>query len=213
MSWRKNSTRLPWPILKRSPSLSHERFCDVYPDFTGDDGQTVRGDHPGYQDARKCDKLPPRSGPVQDAQGQPGYRVIPCCCQERDKRVCCRLPAPPNAHDRCSRTKDLGGEESLVLSHIKAAGSEGMLFASSYPAPCSFMIGIWTKHLKGKTDLHQTVIDRCIKTLTQKQLIKAVKSVKVLAEFPSLRNPRANPTVPPSTRPGKFTCLPTSTLP
>ena len=49
--------------------------------------------------------------------------------------------------------------------------------------PCSVTIGIWTKHLKGKTDLHQTVIDRCIKTLTQKQLIKAVKSVKVPQSF------------------------------
>lgn len=39
--------------------------------------------------------------------------------------------------------------------------------------------GIWTKHLKAKTELHQTVIDRCLKSLTQKQLIKAVKSVKV----------------------------------
>ena len=50
-------------------------------------------------------------------------------------------------------------------------------------ASCSPTVGIWTKHLKGKTDLHQTVIDRCIKTLTQKQLIKAVKSVKVPQSF------------------------------
>lgn len=39
--------------------------------------------------------------------------------------------------------------------------------------------GIWTKHLKAKTELHQTVIDRCLKSLNQKALIKAVKSVKV----------------------------------
>lgn len=39
--------------------------------------------------------------------------------------------------------------------------------------------GIWTKHLKAKTELHQTVIDRCLKSLVQKQLIKATKSVKV----------------------------------
>ncbi|PCH37542.1 hypothetical protein WOLCODRAFT_140917 [Wolfiporia cocos MD-104 SS10] len=58
--------------------------------------------------------------------------------------------------------KDMSGEESMVLSHIQAAGNEG----------------IWTKHLKAKTELHQTVIDRCIKSLTQKHLIKAVKSVK-----------------------------------
>jgi len=58
--------------------------------------------------------------------------------------------------------KDLGAEENLVLSHIQAAANEG----------------IWTKHLKAKTELHQTVIDRCLKSLVQKQLIKSVKSVK-----------------------------------
>ncbi|KZT01349.1 uncharacterized protein LAESUDRAFT_815967 [Laetiporus sulphureus 93-53] len=58
--------------------------------------------------------------------------------------------------------KDMTGEEGMVLSHIQASGNEG----------------IWTKHLKAKTELHQTIIDRCIKSLTQKQLIKAVKSVK-----------------------------------
>ncbi|KAI0943330.1 hypothetical protein AcW1_002518 [Taiwanofungus camphoratus] len=58
--------------------------------------------------------------------------------------------------------KDMSGEESMVLGHIQASSNEG----------------IWTKHLKAKTELHQTVIDRCLKSLTQKQLIKAVKSVK-----------------------------------
>ncbi|KAG6890941.1 hypothetical protein C0995_000898 [Termitomyces sp. Mi166 len=59
-------------------------------------------------------------------------------------------------------TKDLTGEENLVLGHIKASRNEG----------------IWTKHLKAKTNLHQTVIDRCLKTLTQKRLIKRVPSVQ-----------------------------------
>ncbi|KAJ6510024.1 RNA polymerase Rpc34 subunit-domain-containing protein [Mycena vitilis] len=60
------------------------------------------------------------------------------------------------------QTKDLSGEESLVLGHIKASSNEG----------------IWTKHLKTKTNLHQTIIDRCLKTLTQKKLIKRVPSVQ-----------------------------------
>ncbi|EAU84573.2 RNA polymerase III subunit Rpc34 [Coprinopsis cinerea okayama7 len=59
-------------------------------------------------------------------------------------------------------TKDLSGEENLVLSHIKNSGNEG----------------IWTKHLKAKTNLHQTIIDRCLKTLIQKRLIKRVPSVQ-----------------------------------
>ena len=97
-----------------------------------------------------------------------------------------------------------------MLGHIKAAGDEGMSSAPSPHPPCSVTTGIWTKHLKGKTDLHQTVIDRCIKTLTQKQLIKAVKSVKVFVEILSLRSPSADATVPPSTQPAKSTCFPTS---
>ncbi|KAJ7781478.1 RNA polymerase Rpc34 subunit-domain-containing protein [Mycena metata] len=60
------------------------------------------------------------------------------------------------------QTKDLSGEESLVLGHIKSTTNEG----------------IWTKHLKTKTNLHQTIIDRCLKTLTQKKLIKRVPSVQ-----------------------------------
>ncbi|KAF5370019.1 hypothetical protein D9758_001262 [Tetrapyrgos nigripes] len=59
-------------------------------------------------------------------------------------------------------TKDLTGEENLVLGHIKASENEG----------------IWVKHLKAKTNLHQNVIDRCLKTLTQKKLIKRVPSVQ-----------------------------------
>lgn len=64
--------------------------------------------------------------------------------------------------DELAATKDLTGEESLVLGHIKASRNEG----------------IWTKHLKAKTNLHQTIIDRCLKTLTQKRLIKRVPSVQ-----------------------------------
>lgn len=43
----------------------------------------------------------------------------------------------------------------------------------------NWCIGIWVKHLKTKTELHQNVIDKCLKSLLQKQLIKAIKNVKV----------------------------------
>ncbi|SJL01732.1 uncharacterized protein ARMOST_05055 [Armillaria ostoyae] len=66
------------------------------------------------------------------------------------------------ARAELNATKDLSGEENLVLGHIKASQNEG----------------IWTKHLKAKTNLHQTIIDRCLKTLTQKKLIKRVPSVQ-----------------------------------
>lgn len=58
--------------------------------------------------------------------------------------------------------KDMTPEEAMVLSHIQASGNEG----------------IWTKHLKAKTELHQTVIDRCLKSLAQKQLVKSIKAVR-----------------------------------
>ncbi|EGO01017.1 hypothetical protein SERLA73DRAFT_167202 [Serpula lacrymans var. lacrymans S7.3] len=58
--------------------------------------------------------------------------------------------------------KDMTGEEAMVLSHIQVSANEG----------------IWTKHLKAKTELHQTVIDRCLKSLVQKQLVKSIKAVR-----------------------------------
>lgn len=58
--------------------------------------------------------------------------------------------------------KDMAPEEAMVLSHVQASGNEG----------------IWTKHLKAKTELHQTIIDRCLKSLVQKQLVKSIKAVR-----------------------------------
>ncbi|KAF7301461.1 RNA polymerase III subunit RPC34 [Mycena indigotica] len=62
-------------------------------------------------------------------------------------------------HDQ---TKDLTGDEVMVLAPIKASTNEG----------------IWIKHLKAKTNLHQTVIEKCVKSLVQKRLIKQVASVQ-----------------------------------
>ncbi|KAF8633692.1 hypothetical protein AX15_001298 [Amanita polypyramis BW_CC] len=58
-------------------------------------------------------------------------------------------------------TKDLTNDEKLVLDHITSARAEG----------------IWTKTLKAKTNLHQNVVDRCLKSLVQKKLIKRVPAV------------------------------------
>jgi DNA-directed RNA polymerase III subunit RPC6 len=77
----------------------------------------------------------------------------------------------------------MSGEEAMVLSYIQAAGNEGMssttLLTPSEHGDNDRYKGIWTKHLKAKTELHQTVIDRILKSLLQKTLIKVVKSVKV----------------------------------
>jgi RNA polymerase Rpc34 subunit len=81
----------------------------------------------------------------------------------------------------CFRKKGLSGEESMVLGHIQATVNQGDCewFLASNAQLSSPHQGIWTKHLKAKTELHQTVIDRCLKSLVQKQLIKSVKGVKV----------------------------------
>ena len=69
----------------------------------------------------------------------------------------------------------------MVLGHIQATVNQGDCewFLASNAQLSSPHQGIWTKHLKAKTELHQTVIDRCLKSLVQKQLIKSVKGVKV----------------------------------
>ncbi|KAF9975987.1 34-kDa subunit of RNA polymerase III (C) [Actinomortierella ambigua] len=64
--------------------------------------------------------------------------------------------------EEASKLGSLEGDEQLIYQHIKASGNEG----------------IWTKHLKSKTNLHQNIIMRCLKTLEQKSLVKSIKSVK-----------------------------------
>lgn len=56
----------------------------------------------------------------------------------------------------------LDHDEGIIYSFIRVAGNEG----------------IWTKQLKLRANLHQTVMQRCLKSLESKGLIKAVKSVK-----------------------------------
>ncbi|KAI8050904.1 RNA polymerase III subunit Rpc34 [Syncephalis plumigaleata] len=64
--------------------------------------------------------------------------------------------------DTMSKMASLNGDERLVYQQIMNADNEG----------------IWTKTIKIRTNLHQQVVSRCIKTLEQKNLIKSVKSVK-----------------------------------
>lgn len=42
-------------------------------------------------------------------------------------------------------------------------------------------IGIWTKTIQRKTELPQTVVNKCIKTLESQAIIKNIKAVKVCA--------------------------------
>ncbi|KAK6539242.1 34-kDa subunit of RNA polymerase III (C) [Orbilia ellipsospora] len=60
------------------------------------------------------------------------------------------------------RTRALTSDEALVFQHIESSAREG----------------IWTKTLKTRTNLHPTVLTRCLKTLEHQRYIKAIKSVK-----------------------------------
>ncbi|KAG0331030.1 34-kDa subunit of RNA polymerase III (C) [Podila humilis] len=64
--------------------------------------------------------------------------------------------------EEAGKSAGLQGEEQVVYNTIRAAANEG----------------IWTKHLKAKTNLHEIVIKRCLRALEQKAMVKAIKSVK-----------------------------------
>ena len=59
--------------------------------------------------------------------------------------------------------RGLAGDEMVVFKCVEMAGNKG----------------IWTRDLKIRTNLHQTVITKSLKTLENKKLIKAVRPVKV----------------------------------
>ena len=65
--------------------------------------------------------------------------------------------------DDCARKFELENDEAMILSRIEESGSEG----------------IWIKTIQKKTELASAVVNRCLKSLEQKQAIKAIKSVKV----------------------------------
>ena len=61
-----------------------------------------------------------------------------------------------------NRYKTLNDEERLVFSYIESSGRDG----------------IWTRTIKMRTNLHQTLINRALKVLENKNFIKPIKSVK-----------------------------------
>ncbi|KAK9325330.1 RNA polymerase Rpc34 [Lipomyces orientalis] len=72
--------------------------------------------------------------------------------------LCYQATKKEDAEKIQSMTKD----EAMVYSYIEASGTEG----------------IWTKTIKAKTNLHQSVVQRCLKSLESKRYIKNIKSVK-----------------------------------
>lgn len=68
----------------------------------------------------------------------------------------------PVSEQEAAKIKNMNSDEAIVYSHIEASGREG----------------IWTKTIKAKTNLHQHIVLRCLKSLESQSYIKSVKSVK-----------------------------------
>ncbi|MCJ1476218.1 34-kDa subunit of RNA polymerase III (C) [Lambiella insularis] len=58
--------------------------------------------------------------------------------------------------------QNLNMEEALVYSYVESSGREG----------------IWTRTIRSRTNLHQTTMNRCLKILESKALIKSIQSAK-----------------------------------
>lgn len=68
----------------------------------------------------------------------------------------------PVSEGEAARAQSMSADEAIVYSHIEAAGREG----------------VWTKTIRAKSNLHQHIVLRCLKSLESQSYIKAVKSVK-----------------------------------
>lgn len=61
-----------------------------------------------------------------------------------------------------SKILSMSEDEAMIYSYIEASAREG----------------IWTKTIKAKTNLHQHIVVRCLKSLENQRYIKSIKSVK-----------------------------------
>lgn len=66
------------------------------------------------------------------------------------------------AQNEARRVGSMEGDEAMIYGYIKNSGNEG----------------IWSRHIKARTNLHATVITRNLKALEGKSLIKCVRSVQ-----------------------------------
>lgn len=84
--------------------------------------------------------------------------------------------------------KGSDNQEKLVYQIIEDAGNKGELrllpsrrWTGSEPHRCS-VAGIWSRDIRFKSNLPLTEINKILKNLESKKLIKAVKSVAVSPE-------------------------------
>ncbi|KAK7513974.1 DNA-directed RNA polymerase-like protein III subunit Rpc34 [Phyllosticta citriasiana] len=75
-----------------------------------------------------------------------------------DRTLCWRLRTREDAN----KLRSMDPNERVVYSHISSTGDQGM----------------WTRTIKAKTNFHQTVINKALKSLEGKRLVKSITSVK-----------------------------------
>ncbi|KAL8766137.1 MAG: hypothetical protein Q9209_006977 [Squamulea sp. 1 TL-2023] len=90
---------------------------------------------------------------TQDLTGDGLFRLL-----TRDGRACWRVVKQEDAQ----KYKTLSTEETLVYSYIESAGREG----------------IWSRLLRVRSGLPQTVVESCAKALEQRHYVKQIKTAK-----------------------------------
>ncbi|KAI2089619.1 34-kDa subunit of RNA polymerase III (C) [Ophidiomyces ophidiicola] len=78
--------------------------------------------------------------------------------QGKDDRLAWKVIEQSDAE----KLQNLNSEERLVYNVIHSTGRQG----------------VWTKTIKARTNLHQTIMNRCLKSLETKSYIKSVRNVK-----------------------------------
>lgn len=68
----------------------------------------------------------------------------------------------PVSLSEAKKITSMSDDEAMIYSYIEASGREG----------------IWTKTIKARTNLHQHIVVRCLKSLEGQRYIKSIKSVK-----------------------------------
>ncbi|KAI5816618.1 RNA polymerase Rpc34 [Pyronema omphalodes] len=85
----------------------------------------------------------------------------------RDRRIQAMTQGTQNvfrvvSKEMIEKVKNMNADEEMLYSYIQDAAREG----------------IWTKTLKAKSNMHNTTMSKCLKTLENKRYIKAIQSVK-----------------------------------
>ncbi|KAK2750782.1 34-kDa subunit of RNA polymerase III (C) [Onygenales sp. PD_40] len=75
-----------------------------------------------------------------------------------DDRLAWKIIAQSDAE----KLQNLNSEERLIYSVVESTGRSG----------------VWTRTIKTRTNLHQTIVNRCLKSLETKNYIKSVRNVK-----------------------------------